>query len=163
LDNTCEHYQDNRAAYAFAHPRDLFDAGVMGVLFGGGATCMTEVWTDGGFVASQGAMAYAAPAAPGGLAITGSAGSTVALRWDENDEPDLRGYRVLYRRNPGGTQYAINVGRRNAITLLLPLSGEWEMRVAAIDAMGNVSLPSAPVVATITVDAKSIYLPMLAR
>jgi hypothetical protein len=163
LDNTCEHYQDNRAAYAFAHPRDLFDAGVIGVLFGGGATCMTEVWTDGGFVAAQGAIAYTAPTTPGGLAITGSADPTVALRWDENDEPDLWGYRLLYRRIPDEAQYAINVGRRNAYTLLLPLSGNWELRVAAIDAMGIISLPSDPVVATITVDAKSIYLPILAR
>ena len=37
LDNTCDHYRDNRAAYAFQHPRDLFDAGVFAVLFGGGA------------------------------------------------------------------------------------------------------------------------------
>ncbi len=43
LDNTCDHYQDNRAAYLFNHPRDLVDAGVMGVLFGGGAACMTGV------------------------------------------------------------------------------------------------------------------------
>jgi hypothetical protein len=163
LDNTCEHFQDNRAAYAFTHPRDLFDAGVVGVLFGGAATCMTEVWTDGGFVAAQGAITYADPAAPGGLAIIGSAGPTVALRWDDNDEPDLWGYRLLYRRNPGGAQHAVEVGMRNAYTLLLPLSGDWELRVAAIDAMGNVSLPSPPVVATITVDAKSINLPMVAR
>jgi len=163
LDNTCNHYQDNRAAYVFAHPRDLFDAGVIGVLFGGGATCMTEVWTDGGFVAAQGAIAYNDPAPPGGLAITGSPSPLVALRWDENDEPDLWGYRILYQRNPGGTQYAINVGRRNAYTLLLPFSGDWELSVAAIDAMGNVGPPSTAVVATITVDAELIYLPMVRR
>jgi hypothetical protein len=163
LDNTCEHYQDNRAAYAFAHPRDLFDAGVIGVLFGGGAACMTQVWTDGGFVAAQGAIAYAAPAAPGGLAITSSSGPSVAVSWDENDEPDLWGYRILYRRSPGGGQYVLDVGRRNAYTLLLPQSGTWEMRAAAIDAMGNVSQPSTPVMVTTTVDAKSIYLPTAAR
>ncbi len=66
LDNTCDHYKDNRAAYLFSHPRDIVDAGVMGVLFGGGTDCMTEVTTDGGFVAAQGAIAYAAPPAPAG-------------------------------------------------------------------------------------------------
>jgi hypothetical protein len=163
LDNTCEHYQDNRAAYAFAHPRDLFDAGVIGVLFGGGAGCMTQVWTDGGFVASQGAVAYAAPSAPGGLVAESPTGPLVALRWDESGEPDLWGYRILYQRSPGGVQYVIDVGRRNAFTLLLPQPGTWEMRVAAIDAMGNVSLPSTSVVATSTVGAKPIFLPILRR
>ena len=61
LDNTCDHYRDNRAAYVFQHPRDLFDAGVFAVLFGGGAACQTQVTTDGGFVAAQGAIAYALP------------------------------------------------------------------------------------------------------
>jgi hypothetical protein len=163
LDNTCEHYQDNRAAYAFAHPRDLFDAGVIGVLFGGGAGCMTQVWTDGGFVASQGAVAYAAPSAPGGLVAESPTGPLVALRWDESGEPDLWGYRILYQRSPGGVQYVIDVGRRNAFTLLLPLSGDWEIRVAALDAMGNESLASTPVLVTTTTDAKSLYLPLLAR
>ena len=37
LNNTCDQYRDNRAAYAFQHPRDLVDAGVFAVLFGGGA------------------------------------------------------------------------------------------------------------------------------
>ncbi len=69
LDNgSCYHYQDNRAAYAFSHPRDLFDAGVVGVVFGGGQACSTQVWSDGGAVQAQGAVAYAAPAAPTGLA-----------------------------------------------------------------------------------------------
>ncbi len=163
LDNTCDHYQDNRAAYAFAHPRDLFDAGVIGVLFGGGAACMTQVWTDGGFVAAQGGIAYAAPATPDGLAITSSSGPSVALRWDENVESDLWGYRLVYRRIPGGAQHAIDVGRRNAYTLLLPRVGDWEMRVIAIDAMGNVSQLSASVMVTTMVDAKSIYLSMLRR
>jgi hypothetical protein len=163
LDNTCGHYQDNRAAYAFAHPRDLFDAGVIGVLFGGGAQCMTQVWTDGGFVAAQGAIAYATPDAPGGLAVTSSIGNTVSLRWNENDEPDLWGYRLLYRRVPGDASYEIDVGRRNAFTLHLPLAGDWELRVSAIDAMSNVSQPSMPAVVTTTEDAQSLYLPMIAR
>jgi hypothetical protein len=163
LDNTCEHYQDNRAAYAFEHARDLFDAGVIGVLFGGGAECMTQVWTDGGFVAAQAAIAYAAPDAPGGLAVTSSIGNTISLRWDENDEPDLWGYRLLYRRNPGGSSYELDVGRRNTSSLHLPLSGTWEIRVAAIDAMGNQSPASTPVMVTTTVDAESIFLPMVVR
>ncbi len=124
---------------------------------------MTQVWTDGGFVAAQGGIAYAAPATPDGLAITSSSGPSVALRWDENVESDLWGYRLVYRRIPGGAQHAIDVGRRNAYTLLLPRAGDWEMRVIAIDAMGNVSQLSASVMVTTMVDAKSIYLSMLRR
>jgi hypothetical protein len=163
LDNTCGHYQDNRAAYAFTHPRDLFDAGVIGVLFGGGAECMTQVWTDGGFVAAQGAIAYDDPAAPGGLAVTSSIGGTVSLRWDENDEPDLWKYRLLYRSIPGGSSYGLDAGRSNFYRLHLPQSGVWEIHLAAIDAMGYQSLASTPVMVTTTVDAKSILLPIVVR
>jgi hypothetical protein len=163
LNNTCDHYQDNRAAYAFAHPRDLFDAGVIGVLYGGGASCMTQVDTDGGFVAAQGAIAYANPAIPTGL-VSGSPGYfLVPLRWEENSEPDLWGYRLLYRLNPGGAQQVRDVGRVNATLLNLPLAGDWEIRLAALDAMGNQSTASTPVLVTIPTDAELIYMPLFAR
>ncbi|HEV2032731.1 MAG TPA: hypothetical protein VGU71_00785 [Candidatus Dormibacteraeota bacterium] len=45
LNNTCGHYQDNVAPYFIAHPSDLFAAGLVAVLFGGGATCTTS-YTD---------------------------------------------------------------------------------------------------------------------
>jgi len=161
LDNTCDHYQDNRAAYAFSHSRDLFDAGVAGVLFGGGATCMTGVETDGGFVAAQGAIAYAAPAAPGGLAGDVVGGSIASLRWDENTEPDLLGYRLLFRQTPNGMQHTIDAGRRNALDLLLPQLSEWEIRLAAVDAMGNQSNLSPALTLSTTSNPEQMYLPMV--
>ena len=163
LDNTCDHYQDNRAAYAFSHPRDLADAGVTAVVFGGGADCMTQVWSDGGFVGVQGATAYNAPAAPSGLTAGNPTGYLIPLRWQENSEPDLWGYRVLFRRSPAGTEYRREVGRRNADMLPLLQAGEWEIRIIAIDAMGNESPSSAPVNVIISTAARLLHLPIVAR
>jgi hypothetical protein len=163
LDNTCDHYQDNRAAYAFNHPRDLFDAGVIGVLFGGGAECMTRVDTDSGFVASQGAIAYTSPATPVNISAGGANGYSIPLDWDENSEPDLWKYRILFREVASKMDYSLDVGRRTAYYLLLPRSGEWEIRLQAVDAMGNVSLPSAPILVTALTDAISVYLPIIER
>lgn len=159
LDNTCNHYQDNRAAYLFNHPRDIFEAGIIGVLFGGGEACSTQVWTDGGAVAAQGAVAYAAPAAPTGLALDGVSGPVVHLHWDMNGEPDLWKYVVQIRLLPGGTPAFLPVGRGNAASLILPQSGDWELRVAAWDAMQQSSPYSAPVQVTTFVDAVRVYLP----
>jgi hypothetical protein len=54
LNNTWEHYQDNRlqwwlGADSAAHLRATRDAGVIGLLFGAGATGCTTPQTDGGF------------------------------------------------------------------------------------------------------------------
>jgi hypothetical protein len=163
LDNTCDHYQDNRAAYLFSHPRDLVDAGVMGVLFGGGASCMTSVTTDGGFVGAQGTIAYANPPAPTGLTAGLPDGTLVSLRWDEVNVPDLWGYRVLYRLLPGGVQYRLDARRVNALNLLLPEAGTWEIRVAAYDAMGNESSPSSAVTVNTLEDAEKLFLPAVWR
>jgi len=163
LNNTCDHYQDNRAAYVFAHPRDLVDAGVIGVLFGGGASCMTQVDTDGGFVAAQGAIAYASPATPVSLSASLSTGNIVWLRWNENSEPDFWRYRLDYRTIPGSTLYTLDVGRRNAYELLLPQSGDWDIRITAIDAMGNESLPSSPVTIKVSSDLNKTFLPIVRK
>jgi hypothetical protein len=160
LDNTCNHYQDNRAAYLFHHPRDLFDAGVFGVLFGGGAACMTDVKTDGGFVGAQGGFAYGLPAAPTGLASASLSGPAVTLRWNEGSEPDLWGYRVAYQPAAGGAWQSYNAGRRNFLLLILPYAGSWRITVSAYDAMGQAGPASAPIVVTTTNDAHLLYLPV---
>jgi hypothetical protein len=54
LDNTWDHYQDNRlqwwfGAHSAAHLRATRNAGVIGFLFGAGATGCTTAQTDGGF------------------------------------------------------------------------------------------------------------------
>ena len=163
LNNTCDHYQDNRAAYAFSHPRDLADAGIIGVVFGGGAECMTQVSSDGGFVGAQGAIAYNAPATPSGLTAGSAAGYLLPIRWQENNEPDLWSYRLQYREAPAGTEYQREVGRRNADMLPLLHPGEWEIRIVAIDAMGNESPPSAPVFVTVSTAARLLHLPVVTR
>jgi hypothetical protein len=163
MNNTCGHYQDNRAAYAFAHARDLFDAGVAGVLFGGWDPCMTQVTTDGGFVAAQGGIAYSAPAAPSGLAAGSPVGPVVPLRWNESVEPDLWGYRVVYQLASGSPSFILEVGRRNSTNLIIPSAGAWNIRLQAYDAMGWASSLSSPVSVITAVDAKLIFLPILRR
>jgi hypothetical protein len=163
LDNTCDHYRDNRAAYVFQHPRDLFDAGVFAVLFGGGAACQTQVTTDGGFVAAQGAIAYAPPSMPTGLAAGTVAGPLVSVYWDENTEPDLWGYRVSYQPAQGGSSLTIDAGRKNALQLVLPQAGDWRISTAAYDAMGQIGPASTVLTVTTAVNARQVFLPLIRR
>jgi hypothetical protein len=163
LDNTCDHYQDNRAAYAYNHPRDLFEAGISGVLFGGGAGCMTQVWTDSGFVASQGAIAYNAPPPPAGFTLNVPAGLVVSAHWNDLSAADLWRYRLEYRLQGSSSWQALDAGRQTTVNLLLPGAGIWELRVLAQDAMGNSSSPSTVKTVAISADAHSIYFPLLRR
>jgi len=50
MNNTCGHYQDNVGAYFISHASDLFNAGLIAVLFGAGNGCQTsytDVMNDG--------------------------------------------------------------------------------------------------------------------
>jgi hypothetical protein len=160
-DNTCNHYQDNHSAYAFSHPRDLFDAGVIGVLFGGGATCMTSVETDGGFVANQGGITYAAPAAPSGLKAVAQEGAKVTLHWDESGEPDLWGYRLTYRRMPSAATFTLDAHRQNTLEMVLPVAGTWSIQISAYDAMGIESALSPGISIVTSSNAEQIFLPLV--
>jgi hypothetical protein len=42
MNNTCGHYQDNVAPYFIAHANELFNAGLVAVMFGGGNSCQTN-------------------------------------------------------------------------------------------------------------------------
>ena len=163
LDDTCDHYRDNRPAYAFSHPRDLVEAGVLAVLFGAGATCLTSPSTDGGFIQAQGQIAYDPPATPTGLSAGSALGPTVPLHWAENSEPDLWGYRLTYSPAGGGAAISVDVGPANAASLLLPTAGQWQVTVAAYDAMGQLSPASSAVTVTTTVDASAVYLPLVVK
>jgi hypothetical protein len=163
LDNKCNRYQDNRAAYAFQHPRDLADAGVSGILFGGGASCMTNVTTDDNFVKNQGAVAYALPAAPTGLAGSLASGPQVPLHWNDNTEPDLWGYRVSYQPASGGATVSVDARRRTTYSLLLPYAGAWHVTVAAYDAMGQLGPTSSTITVNTAVDAQAVHLPLVQR
>ena len=163
LNDTCDHYRDNRPAYAFRHPRDLYDTGVIAILFGAGAECLTSPSTDGGFIQGQGDIAYDPPAAPTGLSAGASIGPTAPLRWNENTEPDMWGYRITYVPVGGGTPFSMNVGPANSTVLLIPTAGQWQVTVAAYDTMGNLSPASDAVVVTTMVDAQAIYLPLIVK
>ncbi|MEN9938050.1 MAG: hypothetical protein RLZZ387_4629 [Chloroflexota bacterium] len=165
LDDTCGRYRDNRAAYTFRHPRDLYASGVVAVLFGAGAPCMTSPSTDGGHLAAQGAVAYAPPAAVGGLALLGSGDYTASLRWDAGAEPDLWGYRLRFEPAAGGgNAFTQDVGPATGATVSIPRAGSWRISVAAYDAMGNVGPSSAPVLVTTTSDAPAtLYVPLVLR
>ncbi len=163
LNNTCLHYQDNRPAYAFSHGRDLVESGVAAVLFGGGASCSTQPSTDGGFIQAQGAIAYDLPAAPAGLVADAPTGPIVRLHWIENSEPDLWGYRVSYQPVGGGTITTVDVGIGNAASLLLPTAGQWLVKVAAYDAMGQVGPASSPITVTTSSDAEQMFLPVVLK
>ena len=163
LDDTCGRYRDNRAAYLFSHPRDFYEAGVMAVLFGGGADCMTSVETDGGFIGGQGKIAYDPPTAPDALSVSRAGAASVLLRWDESAEPDLWFYRITYSPAGGGPTYTRDAGRSNSATVLTPFPGEWRFWVAAVDAMGNASPNSTPAIGSVLEGARMIFLPGLYR
>lgn len=163
LDNTCDRYQDNRVAYSFHHIRDLVDTGIIAVLYGGGASCMTSPATDGGFLASQATIAYAPPAAPQGLTTGSVLSATVPLHWNESTEIDLWGYELQYQQAGSDTWQTRRVGRANATSLLLPGTGTWQVRVAAYDARGQLSTPSAAVTVRSTVAPEQLYLPVMRR
>jgi len=156
-------------AYAFSHPRDLYEAGVAAILFGGGAGCSTRPATDGGFLAAQGKIAYNLPVTVTGLSVgsvTGSAvvsGSVAALRWDENVEPDSWGYRLRYAPSGRAASGAVTVNGANSASLLLPSAGTWRIEAAAFDAMGQVGPYSPPVTVTALLDAERVWLPLILK
>jgi hypothetical protein len=160
LDNTPQHYQDNRAGYAFSHPRDLFDSGVIGVLFGGGNENMTQVWTDGDFIKSQAAIAYAAPAAPTGLTIVSVGTCTVTLRWTPSPDVDVWGYTLAYTRAGGGGTVEVDLRRVSSAFVVIAFAGDYTASVHAYDAMGNEGAASGSVSFTTTQDAYKLFLPV---
>lgn len=162
LDNSPNHYQDNRVAYAFRHPRDLADTGVIAVLFGGGASGMTGPSTDGGFIQAQATITYDPPAAPANLSVVSASGPTAVVRWDENSEPDLWGYRVSYSRS-GGPSYSYDARRANTAVLVLPDIGAWTVTVRAYDAQNRLGAASTPINLTTTVAADRVSLPLVVR
>jgi hypothetical protein len=161
LDNSPQHYQDNRAEYTFSHLREQVDSGVFGIMFGGGNDEMTQVWTDGDAIRDLAVTAYAAPDAPGGLSVSSVTGAWVTLRWNPNSEPDVWGYIVEYSQVGGGAPVSVNVGRVNSFPLLIPEAGDYNVSVLAYDAMENQGAFSDSVSFTTTQDAPSVYLPLV--
>ena len=137
LPNTCGAYQDNRIDYAFTHPRDLSDAGFIGVIVGGGDHCRTTPYTDGGNIRSKATVYYASPTTPLGLsvAITGTL-HQVKISWSANPDIDLWGYRIYYGRSPTAMTLLLDARRQRSVPATLPSSGVWFLSVVAYDARG---------------------------
>ncbi|HEU4327130.1 MAG TPA: hypothetical protein VFS21_28580, partial [Roseiflexaceae bacterium] len=163
MDNTCNRYKDNKAAYVFTHTRELFDAGVAAVLFGDGASCMTQPSTDGGFIQAQSDIVYKVPAAVTGVSTQNSGTRTALVRWNENSEPDHWGYRVTYQLSTGGAAVTVDVGRANATSLALPSAGLWRITVSAYDALGQSGPVSVAASITTTEAAHQIFIPFAVR
>ena len=87
----------------------------------------------------------------------------MTLHWTENSEPDLWGYRVSYQPVGGGTTTTVDVGISNAASLLLPTAGQWQITVAAYDAMGQVGPASSPIMVTTSSDAEQTFLPVVLK
>jgi hypothetical protein len=70
------HYRDNVAEYFLAHPGELVQAGLIGVLFGAGNACQTTPYNDGGFLRGLAAGYYAARAAAASAAASAAPSPT---------------------------------------------------------------------------------------
>ncbi|MEW6502447.1 MAG: fibronectin type III domain-containing protein [Chloroflexota bacterium] len=163
LNDTCQKYRDNRAAYLFRHPQDLWEAGYVGILFGGGDGCSTQVWTDGGFVESQASLYYQPPFAPLKLQVVAVNGAMVRLRWQENPEQDVTGYRLYYQPEGSGAFEWVDVSVRNSAWLILPTMGRWQIWAKAYDLNQDESPPSDLVFVETDQDAERLYLPVIHR
>ncbi|GIV66075.1 MAG: hypothetical protein KatS3mg047_0468 [Bellilinea sp.] len=163
LNDTCQKYRDNRAAYLFRHPQDLWEAGYVGILFGGGDGCSTQVWTDGGFVESQARLYYQPPSAPLNLQVVAVNGAMVRLRWQENPEPDVTGYRLYYQPEGSGAFEWVDVSVRNSAWLILPTKGRWQIWAKAYDLNQDESPPSNLVFVETDQDAEHLFLPVIHR
>ncbi|MEW1779843.1 discoidin domain-containing protein [Streptomyces sp. NPDC086777] len=94
-----------------------------------------------------------APAAPGGLTVTGHTANSVSLAWNATtDNVGVTGYRILQVSGSTSTQ----VGTTGAVSFTvtgLAASTAYSFDVVAHDAAGNVSQPSNQV--TVTTDPPS--------
>ncbi|MEN8145789.1 MAG: hypothetical protein ABFS14_12670 [Gemmatimonadota bacterium] len=95
------------------------------------------------------------PDAPDGFVGPGPTLFSINLVWDApsqdaegNPLTDLAGYRLYYSQQSPPTQAngaVLDVGLSAAATVDSLAAGMWFFAVAALDASGNESLPSAPV------------------
>lgn len=104
-----------------------------------------------------------APAPPRNVQVRSSTGAA-QINWTPGLEPDIAGYRIYYREPGGGAEFITQVDgntRQNYTQEGLYLNGDWQIAVSAFDMSGNESARTAPVVATIRLQALS--LPLLRR
>ena len=155
-------YQDNRIDYAFTHGRDLIDAGLNGVIIGGGY-CDTNPSMDGGNIMAKAAAYYATPLTPVGFtaSVVNSHGS-IQASWSPNSDMNLWGYRVYYGRSATTTPAYFDARRQTTFQALLPDGGQWYVAVAAYSVTGKVGASSSPI-SLVVGQPYQVYLPLLER
>ncbi len=116
-----------------------------------------------GFNHVQDGIAYNPPAAPIGLSANPASGPGVRLRWNENSEPDVWGYRLSYTPISAAAPLTVDVGPANATQLVIPAAGQWRVTASAYAAMGRLSAPGSGLTITIAVDAAHVYLPLIRK
>jgi hypothetical protein len=137
LDNTCQHYQDNRVDYAFKHPSDLVNAGIIAVVVGGGDGCRTLPSTDGNNILNKAIVFYAQPSTPSSFtAVATNISKQVNVAWQANPEFDVVKYEIYVGLNPNSMSKYMDVQQQTSLSLFLSSGGTWYMSVTAIDANG---------------------------
>jgi hypothetical protein len=161
LENVCQRYQDNRVDYAFEHPRDLMNAGIRGVVVGGGDNCRTVPSTDDNNIFNKGTVFFARPAAPASFsAVTAGSPGLVKLTWQPHADFDVVGYQVYIGRSIQTLAPYLDVQGQTSLHLLLPEGGTWYVSVTATDASGQES-PAATAAKVILDAPYRVTLPMV--
>ncbi len=89
------------------------------------------------------------PAAPQNLTAVVT-GSNIVLNWSLNSEPDFAGYNVYRNTAQGWLKLNASLITGNSYTDINLPNGAYTYRVAAVDAVGNESLPSNEAAATVS-------------
>jgi hypothetical protein len=161
LDNTCQRYQDNRVDYAFEHPSDLLNAGIIGVVVGGGDNCRTLPSTDDENILNKGTMFFAQPSVPASFnAVTTGSPGVVRLSWQANAEFDIVRYLVYVGRSPNYMSEFLDAQRQTSLLILLQDGGTWYVSVTAVDAYGLESPLANPVMVLLDAPYK-LMLPIV--
>jgi hypothetical protein len=162
LDNTCQHYQDNRVDYAFEHPTDLLNAGIIGVVVGASTDCRTLPSTDNNNILNKGATFFAQPSTPASFtAAPTDLPGQVILSWLPSTEFDVVRYKLYIGRSPNNLNEFTDVQLQTSLILLLPNGGTWYLSVTAVDAYGLESPLAAPVMVKLIIAPYQLMLPTI--
>jgi PKD repeat protein len=149
LDNTCHRYQDNKVDYAFTHPSDLLNAGIIGVDIHGSPTdfdCRTTPKFDNDNILRKATVYYARPSTPASLTgrFTSQPGQ-IWVSWHANPEFDVVRYEIYLGHDPNHLSQYMDVQKQTSLLMSLPSEGPWYLSVSAVDAAGLESPLSTPI------------------
>jgi fibronectin type 3 domain-containing protein len=85
-----------------------------------------------------------------------------ALRWNQNPEPDIVGYRVYYGSQSANYTNSVSVGMTNATMVKGLVVGQtYYFMVTAVNSKGVESLPSRETAKTVTLLRSPLTVPLL--